>query len=142
MNFVARVGSGLSAQDERAISEVIIAYATAIDQRDWHLLHSCFTGDCDADYGSFGKWHGATAITEYMRHAHADLGPTLHRISNIDIRTVERLVQVRSYVDALLTPMKPGGSLHRGVGSYDDHFVRTGDGWKIAKRRFNAIFLE
>jgi len=142
MNFVARVGSGLSAQDERAISEVIIAYATAIDQRDWHLLHSCFTNDCEADYGSFGRWLSAAAITDYMKHAHADIGPSLHRMSNIDIRATENAVHVRSYVDALLTPMNPGGPLHRGVGFYEDHFVRTGDGWKIAKRRFNALHLE
>lgn len=142
MNFAARVGSGLSAQDERAILEVIIAYATGIDQRDWHLFHSCFTNDCEADYGPFGKWHSAAAITEYMRHAHADLGATLHRISNVDIRAIEGVVLVRSYVDALITPMNPGGPLHRGVGSYDDQFVRTGDGWKIARRRFNALLLE
>ena len=33
MNQAVRVGTGLSAQDERAISAVLIAYATGIDQR-------------------------------------------------------------------------------------------------------------
>ena len=64
MNQAVRIGTGLSAQDERAISAVLIAYATGIDQRDWPLFQSLFTFDCEADYGSFGKWHGAAAITE------------------------------------------------------------------------------
>jgi hypothetical protein len=66
MNQAIRAGTGLSAQDERAICAVLIGYATGIDQRDWALFHSLFTSDCDADYGSFGKWHGANLLTEYM----------------------------------------------------------------------------
>jgi hypothetical protein len=43
MNQAIRVGTGLSAQDERAICAVLIAYATGIDQRDW--LSTCFSHD-------------------------------------------------------------------------------------------------
>jgi len=142
MNQAIRVGTGLSAQDERAISAVLIAYATGIDQRDWPLFHSLFTLDCDADYGSFGKWHGANAITDYMKHAHADLGATLHRISNIDIRSVNGGVQARCYVDALLSPMNEGGPLHRGIGYFDDQLIRTANGWQITRRHFHAVLLD
>jgi len=142
MNQDIRVGTGLSAQDERGIAAVLISYATGIDRRDWPLFHSLFTFDCDADYGSFGKWHGANAITEYMKQAHSHVGPTLHRISNIDIRTKDGLVHARCYVDALLKPMNEGGPMHRGVGYYDDQFTRTGNGWQIARRQFHALLLE
>ncbi len=142
MNQAVRVGTGLSAQDERAISALLIAYATGIDQRDWPRFQSLFTFDCEADYGSFGKWHGAVAITEYMKQAHADLGATLHRISNIDIRSVNGGVHARSYVDSLLSPLNEGGPMHRGVGYYDDQFARTGSGWQIARRQFHAVLLE
>ena len=142
MNQAGMIGSGLSAQDERAISAVLIAYATGIDQRDWQLFHSLFTYDCDADYGNFGTWRGASALTEYMKQAHATLGPTLHRISNIEIHNADHQVCARSYVDALLGPMNAGGPLHRGVGHYDDIFVRTANGWQIARRQFHALLLE
>jgi 3-phenylpropionate/cinnamic acid dioxygenase small subunit len=142
MNRAIRVGTGLSAQDERAISAILIAYASGIDQRDWALFHSLFTADCEADYGSFGKWCGATAITDYMKQAHADLGPTLHRISNITVRSDDGGVQARSYIDALLKPMNEGGPMHRGIGYYDDYFIRTADGWQIARRTFHAVHLE
>jgi len=142
MNQASKVGTGLSALDERAITAVLIGYATGIDRRDWKLFHSLFTYDCEADYGSFGKWLGASAITEYMKQAHADLGPTLHRISNIEIRSSGGQVLARSYVDALLTSMNEGGPLHRGVGHYDDQFVRTASGWQIARRQFHALLLD
>ena len=142
MNRAIGIETGLSAQDERSISAVLIAYATGIDQRDWPLFHSLFTADCDADYSSFGKWHGANAITEDMKRAHADLGATLHRITNIEIHRVDGRVQTRCYVDALLKPMHEGGPLHRGIGYYDDQFTRTANGWQIAKRQFHAVLLE
>lgn len=142
MNQASKVGTGLSALDARAITAVLIGYATGIDRRDWKLFHSLFTYDCEADYGSFGKWLGASAITEYMKQAHADLGPTLHRISNIEIRSTGGQVFARCYVDAMLTSMNEGGPLHRGVGYYDDQFIRTASGWQIARRQFQALLLE
>jgi len=142
MNQFGQTGTGLSAQDERAISAVLIAYATGIDQRDWSLLQSCFTADCEADYGEFGKWHGAQAITAFMKEAHAICGATLHRISNIDIRSHSGTVSVRCYIDALLMPQIAGGPIHHGIGYYDDQFVRTGSGWQIARRQFNAVLLD
>ncbi|MCB2044612.1 MAG: nuclear transport factor 2 family protein [Novosphingobium sp.] len=142
MNQAFRIGTGLSAQDEREIAAVLIAYASAIDQRDWRLLHSIFTYDCDVDYGSFGKWHGAKALTEHLKRSHAELGASLHRISNIGISALDGIVHARSYVDAVLTPMNPGGPLHHGVGYYDDQFTRSGNGWQIARRRFHAVLIE
>lgn len=142
MNQISNAGTGLSAQDERAISAVLVAYATGIDQRDWQLFHSCFTADCQTDYGQFGRWQGAHAITAFMKDQHAVCGPTLHRISNIAIRSQGDTVNVRSYVDALLMPAILGGAVHRGIGWYDDRLVRTGSGWQIACRNFNAILID
>lgn len=142
MNQKTAAGSGLSAQDERAISAILIAYGTSIDQRDWNRFRTCFSEDCVADFGSFGKWQGAVAITAYMKQAHADLGPTLHRITNIEIRRDDGRVSARAYVDALLMPMNAGGPVHRGIGYYEDQLVRTGAGWKIARRQFVPVLID
>jgi 3-phenylpropionate/cinnamic acid dioxygenase small subunit len=142
MNELASLESGLSVQDERAISAILVAYGTSIDQRNWKRLRTCFSEDCEADYGDFGKWHGAAAIAAYMKQAHADLGPTLHRISNIEIRTENSQVHARSYVDALLMPMNEGGPIHRGIGFYDDQLIRTGGGWRIARRIFTPVLID
>lgn len=146
MNEMAPLGSklesGLSAKDDHAISALLIAYGTSIDRRDWDRFRACFSDDCEADYGQFGQWKGAGPITAHMKQAHADLGPTLHRITNIEIASKNGNVSARSYVDALLTPMNEGGPVHRGIGYYDDMLVRTGGGWRIARRIFNAVLIE
>lgn len=141
MNINCGIDTGLSAQDERSISAVLIAYASAIDLRDWDMFRSCFIADCQADYGDFGSWQNIADFTDYMREAHSRLGPTLHRISNIKLTNAQAGANATSYVDALLSPENKQGPMHRGIGSYDDFIVRTSDGWKIARRTFTALII-
>jgi len=128
--------------DERAITALLLRYATGIDMRDWALFRTCFSEDFEADYGSFGKWRGPREITEYMRQAHAQVGPTLHRMTNFTIEHDGVQIRARSYVDVLLMPTSVGNGIHRGAGWYDDRVVRTTDGWKIARRSFIAVRLD
>jgi 3-phenylpropionate/cinnamic acid dioxygenase small subunit len=123
-----------------AVAEVLVRYATGIDRRDWELFRTCFTEDCDADYGEIGVWHGAGAITEWMRETHAPCGHTLHRITNEVVAPDERGVSSRSYVDALIMgPDNTTGT--QATGYYDDVLVRVFGGWKIARRRFTLVCL-
>lgn len=123
-----------------AVAEVLVRYATGIDRRDWELFRSCFTDDCEADYGDIGVWHGAVAITEWMRDTHAPCGHTLHRITNEVVAPHERGVSSRSYVDAvILGPDNTTGA--QAIGYYDDVLVRGADGWKIARRRFTQVCI-
>ena len=46
-----------------AVTDVLVRYASGIDRRDWDLFRTCFTDDCEADYGEIGVWHGADVIT-------------------------------------------------------------------------------
>jgi len=64
---------------------VLVRYATGIDRRDWDLFRSCFASDCLAEYEGIGTWESADAITDFMVTAHAGMGHTMHRISNIAI---------------------------------------------------------
>ncbi len=131
----------LCSEDERAIVAVLLRYATGIDTRDWTLFRTCFSDDFEGDYGSFGKWRGPREITDYMRRAHAEIGPTLHRLTNFTIEESGTHVHARSYVDAMLMPVAKDGPVHRGVGMYKDQMVRTADGWKIARRVFVPVML-
>ena len=129
----------LSPQDEREIREVLLRYAAGIDRRDWALFATCFSDDFVGDYGSFGSWTGAQQITQYMRAAHAPFGPTLHRLTNIDIRRHGTTTESRTYVDALLMSAEANGEPRQGIGYYDDEWSRTGAGWKIRRRRFTLV---
>ncbi|WP_380879764.1 polyketide cyclase [Sphingomonas sp. DBB INV C78] len=141
MKFERTKARPVCADDERAIIAVLLRYATGIDSRDWPLFRTCFSDDFEADYGSFGKWRGPREITDYMRQAHAHLGPTLHRLTNFTVEDDSTHVRARSYVDALLMPLATGGPIHRGIGWYDDQMVRTSEGWKIARRQFTPVRL-
>jgi len=129
----------MTADDERAITAVLLRYATGIDRRDWPLFATCFAADFEGDYPGFGLWRGAHEITDFMQQAHAPLGPTLHRLSNFVIAGDGTSATARSYVDALLMPATADGAVHRAAGWYDDRLVRTADGWRISRRRFVAV---
>jgi len=123
------------------VADVLVRYATGIDRRNWTLFRTCFTEDCQADYGDIGVWHGADAITKWMEQAHARCGHTLHRITNQAIVPSGGGVAARSYVDAIVMA-SDNQTGARAVGYYDDELVRTDDGWKIARRRFTMVLLQ
>jgi hypothetical protein len=80
-------------------------------------------------------------MTAFMKEAHAAVGPTLHRLSNIVVSGAAGQASARTYVDALLMPQQLGGMLHQGIGFYDDEVLQTASGWKIRRRRFTAVHI-
>jgi SnoaL-like domain len=132
----------LSLRDEQEIIALLTRYATGIDRRDWPLFQSCFTEDTRTDYGTFGQWTSAAQIAAFMQQAHAEVGPTLHRLSNFAISAQGEGAVARSYVDALLMPGPAGGDVRRGIGFYDDELVKTTQGWRIRARRFTAVLID
>jgi 3-phenylpropionate/cinnamic acid dioxygenase small subunit len=121
------------------IREVLVRYSTGIDRRDWDAFRTCFTADCHADYGAdIGVWDGVDAITEFMIDSHAEMGHTMHRLSNIAITVDGGRATARTYVDAMLMTADGATGLNP-VGFYDDELVLTGDGWRIADRRFTMV---
>lgn len=123
------------------IAEVLVRYATGIDRRDWELFRTCFTDDCDVEYPGIGVWHSAEEITEWMRNVHEPCGHTLHRISNVVVTARDGGVGAQSYVDALVM-FADDRTGTRAAGFYDDEFVDSDDGWKLARRRFTVVLLE
>ncbi len=132
----------MSERDDRQdIAEVTLRYATSIDSHDWDLLRACFTSDCRLDYGAIGVWDGIDAVITHMQTSRVAVGgPSLHRITNQVITFNATGAQCRSYVDAFVMAID-GKSGHQAVGTYDDEFVRTADGWRIKDRRFTIVYL-
>lgn len=123
------------------VSDLLVRYATGIDTREWTLLRSCFTDDCEAAYGDVGRWTSGDEITAWMRATHEPLGHTLHRISNVAIGSDRGVVTARACVDAIvLGPGNVGGA--NAAGYYDDVVVPTVDGWKIARRTYTMVRVQ
>jgi 3-phenylpropionate/cinnamic acid dioxygenase small subunit len=125
-------------QDREDIADVLLRYATGIDRRDWPLFRTVFTDDCELNYGEIGAWKGADAVTEFMQQAHALAGHTMHRLTNQMITVDGDAAQARTYVDALIM-LADNNSGVNAAGFYDDEFVRTEQGWQIARRRFTQV---
>ena len=125
-------------EDRQDISDLLVRYATGIDRRDWPLFRTVFTDDCELDYGEIGTWQGVDAVTDFMDTTHAMAGHTLHRLTNQAITLDGDNASARTYIDAVIM----FGDNQSGVnawGFYDDEIVRTGDGWRIARRRFTQV---
>lgn len=125
-------------EDRQDISDLLVRYATGIDRRDWPLFRTVFTDDCELDYGEIGRWSGVDEVTDFMDKTHAMAGHTLHRLSNQVIAVEGDNATARTYVDAVIM----FGGNQAGVnawGFYDDEIVRTGEGWRIARRRFTQV---
>jgi 3-phenylpropionate/cinnamic acid dioxygenase small subunit len=127
-------------QEQQRITEVLTRYATGIDRRDWELFRSCFTADVHADYGAVGSWESLDAITAFMTTVHADMGHTLHRLSNMAIEVDGDAASARTYFDAFLV-LGDGKTVVNAIGFYDDDLVRSMDGWRIAGRRFTQVHV-
>jgi 3-phenylpropionate/cinnamic acid dioxygenase small subunit len=124
--------------DRQDISDLLVRYATGIDQRDWPLFRTVFTDECELDYGEIGIWRGIDAVAEFMEQSHATAGHTMHRMSNQAIIVDGDKAEARTYVDALIL-FGDNASGVNAIGSYDDEIVRTNEGWRIARRRFTPV---
>jgi 3-phenylpropionate/cinnamic acid dioxygenase small subunit len=119
-----------------AVTDVLYRYATGIDQRDWSLLRSCFTEDCQLDYGDIGRWYNANEMVEWMRRTHESLSHTLHRITNPVVEIRGGGATAHSYVHAVIVhPSEPDRPFH-AYGLYVDELVKSDGAWRIARRRY------
>jgi SnoaL-like domain len=131
----------LSPEDERQITATLVRYATGIDSRDWVLFRTCFAEELHADYGEYGVWTSAEAITKAMEEMHSAVGPTLHRMTNMVVSAADGGARARTYVDAILCPLEVGGATHQARGYYDDQLEKSADGWKIKSRKYTAVHI-
>jgi 3-phenylpropionate/cinnamic acid dioxygenase small subunit len=123
------------------VTEVLVRYASGIDGRDWELFRTCFTEDCDVDYGTIGHWRGVDEVTSWMSATHDQVGTTLHRISNVTVTSRSGGTLAHSYVHAIVT-MPDGAAAVHAFGHYVDEFVEFAGEWKIARRRFTTVTTE
>jgi 3-phenylpropionate/cinnamic acid dioxygenase small subunit len=124
--------------DERAIIDVCVRYATAIDDRDWERLRSCFLPDAVGIYHADRPLTGYPAIEEAVRTAVTPLSRTQHLVTNFTVvldgdRATSRCYLHAQHVRAGL----PGGETFVIAGRYSDRLVRTDDGWRIRERRLD-----
>lgn len=135
------------------IRKVKQLYSQLMDARDWDALSLIFAEDVVADLGPYGTLKGRAAVTDSVSgraSADGDALPSLmtgrlpydglHMTTNLWIElTGPESAIGRTYLHDVLFEDHPRINPVFMFGIYDEDYVKTGDGWKIA--RFQVQFL-
>jgi len=124
--------------DRDAIQEILVRYATSLDDRDWDRLATCFTDDAVADYGT-GVFEGPSAIVGLCRQMLEPLEVSQHLLGTIEITVDGETATSRCYFHA--QHVKPGlaeGTQLIIAGTYEDSLQRVGGQWRIHHRKLLA----
>lgn len=131
---------------ERACEQLSIAYARAVDFRDYDAFVELFTDDALLDLGMQIK--GKKAIRESM-HKRSDEIRSRHVLTNIFIevqdsqhaRGISYLTLYRHVgTESLRVDIPIASTLPTAVGHYDDTFVLTDAGWRFKTRTLRVAF--
>lgn len=128
----------LTAEDRFAITDLIHGYTWALDTGDEHAFAACFAPDGVLVWDAFDqpdRWRGTAQLTAFARFL-GDLPTTAgrqHHVSNIIIDGAGDAATARSYVVVIVRD-DPGPHPTTVMGWYEDRFVRTAAGWRIAER--------
>lgn len=129
--------------DRISISDVVYAYATGLDRRDWELYRSIFIRTIEMDFSSVGLGSGTFEADEWVRDAKrlfAGFRATQHTSTNHvhelrgDEATCTSNMQAEHFV-----VREPDDGLDDGKdrwtigGYYINELVRTPIGWKLEK---------
>jgi len=127
----------LAPADQNAAREVVIAYANALDARDWTGFEALFEPQVEIDYRSLGTTYGTFPARTWADRCRV-LGAftaTHHKVSNFTVAAEgDGRSVVGSYVDAAHFIAFEGRTLEAYVlGLYQHHLIRRGEGWRIGK---------
>jgi ketosteroid isomerase-like protein len=127
--------------DRQAIVDVCTTYALALDTRDWDRLRNCFTDDAVASYADPGAGYGYDAIETTCRAALEPLTSSQHLLGNHLVVVNGDEAESTCYFQAQhVKEGDPAGPLYTVAGRYDDRFVRTNRGWRIASRTLTVMW--
>ena len=133
--------------DRMAIQQLLVDYATAIDQRRFDDLDRIFTPDAYIDYRAMGGIDGRFPdVKAWLAGVLPNFPAYYHLLGNVDIRLSGDTATGRTMC---FNPMKlndgPRGQERSDSGDqrgqilfcmlwYDDEFVRTAEGWRMTRR--------
>jgi hypothetical protein len=122
----------------QAIIDVLNAYATCLDARDWIGLNDVFHPQAVGVYAA--TLTGRAAIVESIRSFLDGCGPSQQLLGNYQVAidgddarswTKARVLHVGAGQRADLIP-------YEAIGVYRDRHLRTADGWRIIHRHFDV----
>ena len=120
--------------DRLEIQQLLVDYATAIDQRRFDDLDRVFTADAYIDYRAMGGVDGHyPEVKAWLAEVLPNFPAYAHLNGNFDIRLAGDTAAGRTMC---FNPMKlsDDGQILFCALWYDDEFVRTPEGWRMTRR--------
>ncbi len=120
--------------DRLEIQQLLVDYASAIDERRFDDLDRIFTPDAYIDYRAMGGVDGPyPQVKVWLTEVLPNFPAYCHLIGNFDIRLAGDTATGRTMC---LNPMQlsDDGTLLFCALWYDDEFIRTADGWRLTRR--------
>ncbi len=118
--------------DRIAVVDTVIAYSSAIDDRDWSLFEGVFTSDVVWDSSSAGRrCTGPAEILAEIRPGIERLDFTQHFVTNHVVTVSGDDANHSCYY---LAQHLRAGERFIAAGRYQDRLRRTESGWRIASR--------
>jgi len=119
--------------DRAAIRDVVMAYATAIDRRDWPGVRACFTADAACDYAWFRG--DLDTVLAAIERGVSQFESTMHLLGNHLAEIAGDTATAETYALCHHRLRTADGTTDRSVGMrYLDGLVRTPAGWRIRRR--------
>ena len=130
---------------ERACEHLSIAYARAVDFRDYDAFVDLFADDACLELGM--RLEGKEAIRRSMDARPEDIR-TRHVLTNMSIeaqdsRHARGTVYLTLYRHVGLDSMRDApipSTLPTAIGHYDDTYVLTATGWRFQTRKLHVAF--
>jgi hypothetical protein len=125
--------------DRLEIQQLLVAYSTAIDTRQFDDLDLVFTPDAYIDYRALGGIDGKfPEVKAWLAEVLPNFPAYSHLLGNFDLR-VTRSPEGDTAASRTLcfNPMVLGGDTQQVLFCglwYVDEFVRTPDGWRMTRR--------
>ncbi|MFK7919350.1 MAG: nuclear transport factor 2 family protein [Ilumatobacter sp.] len=129
--------------DERNIIAVATNYTWALDEHRFDDLRDVFIADATGELGNPTLLQGIDAIIERISSALSPLDDSQHLIGNHQVALDGDEAEHRCYLHAQhIRTNAVGGPHYIVAGRYEDQFVRTSVGWRIAHRTLNVMWTE
>lgn len=126
-----------------AIKRLKFKYMRCLDQKRWDEIGDCFTPDATAAY-SGGKYafEGRDAIVGFLEKAMgAETFLSCHRVSHPEIDLDgDTATGTWALEDTVIETA--WGLTIRGAAFYEDRYVKTADGWRIAHTGYKRTYEE
>jgi hypothetical protein len=126
------------ADDFEQIRQLKYRYLRTLDTKQWDDFADCFVPDATADYAGLA-FADRAALVDYMR---TNLGPaivTMHHCHHPEIAVDGDTATGRWYLHDQVISAEYGFRLE-GAAFYEDRYVRTDAGWKVAHTGYERTF--